>query len=135
MIFPSNLFAINPIIFFPLGNGLIHNLKFKKSFCWMLVWFSYQITSSFFVVTSLVYLMSSHISHSFPKNYYSSTWKNLFQNHFSLLFRSVFISIYGLNQVFWLNLINLCTFSILTHGLILVLNFLCVQNISFYHVN
>ena len=40
---------------------------------------------------------------------------------------------YGFSQAFWLNLMTLCTFSVLIHDLALVLKFLCVQNIPFYN--
>ena len=56
--------------------------------------------------------MSSNIVHGFSKKmHYSSTQKFFFQNHFLFFFvTSLFISTYGFNQTFWLNLMPLCFF-------------------------
>ena len=59
--------------------------------------------------------------------------KILFKIIFWLFFSSVSISVHGFNPDSWLNLMTLCTFSILIYDFILALNFLCVKHIFLYH--
>ena len=82
----------------------------------MLVWVWYYalvLNNSFFsVVTSLISLCLLTFSLVFPQAALLISSKRYFSKSFFALFlRSVFISICGFSQEFWLNLIILCKFS------------------------
>ena len=62
--------------------------------------------------TGLISLCFSHIVHGFCKNCIIHQLKQIFLKIiFAFFVRSVFISMYGFNQSFLLNLMILCTFS------------------------
>ena len=75
--------------------------------------------------------MFSHIFHSFSKNYIIHQLEKFFFKVIFFFFSSVFISMYGFNQVSWLNLIILCTFSMLLYDLICFCKISCGWHILF----
>ena len=54
--------------------------------------------------------MFSHIFYSFSKNWIIHQLQKKSKSMFAFFLRSVFISIYGFSQAFWLNLITMGTF-------------------------
>ena len=70
---------------------------------------NYFLLASF--VISLIDLYFFHIFHSFSKTALLISLKKSFSKSFFTFFlTSVFMSMYGFNQAFWLNLMTLCTF-------------------------
>ena len=77
---------------------------FREKLCSIIILFRYHTVPSSFSCDKINISMFSHISHSFSKNCVIHQLKKTF------LLSSVFISIYGFRQAFWLNLITLWTF-------------------------
>ena len=72
----------------------------------------YTMKSSIFCRGKFNISIFSHIFHSFSKNCILIILeKHFWKLSFAFFLRSVFISIYGFSQAFWLNLITLWTFS------------------------
>ena len=83
---------------------LLTNLL-KKIYC-ITICFCHQIIPFCFGSYKVDISMFSLVS---PKTALFINLKNLAQNHV-LFFYSIFISMYGFNQAFWLNLMILCSF-------------------------
>ena len=100
------------------------------------MWFWHQIVSSSFSCDKFYISMLSHIFHSFSKTELLINLKKSFSKSFFAFFlRSVFISIYGFSQEFWLNWISLWTFFNTNLWFNACFKFLCVYHIWFYHIN
>ena len=109
--------------------------------CWnIMIWFWYQIFFSFSCCCYKFNVsMFSNIFDGVSKNAFSINLKKIFFEIifciFKFFFKSVFISIYGFNKPFWLNLITLCTFFKTSPWFNACLNSLYEQHVQFSHVN
>ena len=86
---------------------------FCEKLCSMIIWFSHQIVYSSICCDKFKILVSmfSHVFSRFSKNWIIYQPEKVFVKViFCFFLRSVFISIYGFSQLFWLNLVTLWTF-------------------------
>ena len=73
----------------------------------MIIIFWHEIVSSFFCCYKFDVSMFSHIFHGFVKNRNIHQLKNIFwKSCLAFFLSSLLISMYGFNQIFWINLMS-----------------------------